>query len=313
MKKVIVAGGAGFIGYHLIQKLLKKNCHVTCIDSLVTGNKDHIQHFCQHPHFIFIEHEIQKSIDIEAKEIYNLACPASPKAYKKNPLYTLDTNYLGTKNLLELAKKYQAKFFQASTSEIYGDPLEHPQQERYYGNVNCFGVRACYDEGKRVAETLCYEYCKTFGVDVRIARIFNTYGPKMRVDDGRAVSNFIQQALCNQPLTIFGSGAQTRSFCFVEDLIEGIEHLMHAPLCNTPVNLGNPEEISILSLAQKILEICQSSSSICFLPIEQDDPKIRKPDIAQASRLFNWKPKVSIDQGLRFTVEDFFARIAASR
>lgn len=313
MKKVIIAGGAGFIGYHLSKSFLEKGCSVTCLDSLVTGSLHNIQMLSCYSHFVFVKHDVRNFIDLEADEIYNLACPASPKAYQQDPIYTLDTNYLGTKNLLELAKKYKAKFFQASTSEIYGDPVEHPQKESYLGNVNCFGVRSCYDEGKRVAETLCFEYAKLYGLDIKIARIFNTYGPRMKFDDGRAISNFITQALQGKPLTIFGDGSQTRSFCYIEDLIKGIEALIQTPSITEPINLGNPEEISILDLAKKIIKQCGSQADLRFLPIHKDDPKLRKPDISKASSLLCWNPRVSIDRGLELTIQDFAVRKNLSR
>lgn len=305
MKKVIIAGGAGFIGYHLSKSFLEKGYSVICLDSLVTGSIENIQMLSCYPHFVFVKHDVRNFIDLEVDEIYNLACPASPKAYQQDPLYTLDTNYLGTKNLLELAKKYKAKFFQASTSEIYGDPLEHPQRESYLGNVNCFGLRSCYDEGKRVAETLCFEYAKLYDLDIKIARIFNTYGPRMKFDDGRAISNFITQALEGKPLTIFGDGSQTRSFCYVEDLIKGIEALIQTPSIKEPINLGNPEEVSILELAKKIINKCKSSSTLDFLPIDKDDPKLRRPDITKALQLLNWRPQITIDQGIAVTIKDF--------
>jgi UDP-glucuronate decarboxylase len=305
MKKVIIAGGAGFIGYHLCKRMLDKNCDVICVDNLITGSLHNMEKWLKHPHFKFIAQDIREPLQLEAQEIYNLACPASPKAYQQDPLFTLDTNYLGTKNLLELAKKNKALFFQASTSEIYGDPQEHPQKESYQGNVNCCGLRACYDEGKRVAETLCFEYSRLFGLDIKVARIFNTYGPKMKQDDGRAVSNFIVQAILHKELTIYGDGTQTRSFCYVEDLIQAIERLMRTPAVKEPINLGNPEEISILELAKKIIKQCKSSSTLSFFPIDQDDPKLRRPDITQAMMLLGWQPQTSIDQGIAFTIKDF--------
>lgn len=312
MKKVIIAGGAGFIGFHLTRRLLQQGCAVICVDNLSTGDAYHVENLSRYPHFFFYPHDITFPFDIEADVIYNLACPASPLHYQKDPLHTLDTNYLGTKHLLNLAHKYKAVFFQASTSEVYGDPLEHPQKESYLGNVNTMGLRACYDEGKRVAETLCFEYARKFDVHIHVARIFNTYGPRMRFDDGRVVSNFICQALENKPLTIYGNGHQTRSFCYIEDLLDAIELMMQQRVY-CPINLGNPEEFSILELARKILVFTKSSSWMQFLPVDKDDPKVRSPDITQATHVLGWKPKIHIDQGLMWTIENFKQRKGLSK
>ncbi|WP_456420235.1 UDP-glucuronic acid decarboxylase family protein [Methanocaldococcus infernus] len=327
MKTILVTGGAGFIGTNLIKKLLEDKNKVICIDNMYTGRLDNIKKFLNNPNFEFIKHNITKPIKIkeEIDEIYNLACPASPPHYQKNPIFTLNTSIFGIINILELAKEHEAKVLHASTSEVYGNPLEHPQKEGYWGNVNPIGPRACYDEGKRAAETYCYEYWKEFNLDIRIVRIFNTYGPYMDPNDGRVVSNFIIQALKNRPLTIYGDGKQTRSFQYIDDLVEGMLKYMEINKekleyklkekfnWNTiPVlNMGNPEEeFTILELAKKVLELIpESKSKIEFKPLPQDDPIKRKPDITMAKKILGWKPKVRLEEGLRKTIKYFYTII----
>ena len=305
-KRVVITGGAGFLGSHLCLNKLKEGCLVTCVDNLFTGNLDNLEQCIHHPNFTFIEHDICEKIDLLADEIYNLACPASPVHYQNNPIQTLKTNVYGTMNLLELAVKYRAKFFQASTSEVYGDPEIHPQVESYWGHVNPIGVRSCYDEGKRCAETLCFDFHRKYGIPIRLARIFNTYGPHMHPQDGRVVSNFIMQALEDKPLTIYGQGKQTRSFCFVDDLIEAIVLLMDLEGGMIgPINLGNPHEWDMLDLVEAVLKITGSKSPLVFCPLPQDDPKQRKPDISQAKTLLGWEPRVQLYEGLERTVAYF--------
>lgn len=301
MKKILIAGGAGFIGSHLCKKLLEENNEVICIDNLLTGQKNNIYN---HKNYTFINHDIVNPIDIKVDEIYNLACPASPKQYFKYPIYTTKISVIGTLNLLELADKYNAKFLQASTSEVYGDPLIHPQTEEYFGNVNTIGPRACYDEGKRCAETLCSNFKREKNINVKIVRIFNTYGPNMRIDDGRVISNFIIQALKNQDITIYGDGKQTRSFCYVDDLVDGLIKMMNSNETG-PINLGNPEEYSIIDVAKKIIKITKSKSKIKFLNKLEDDPQLRKPEITKAKKLLKWSPKINFDEGLKKTIEYF--------
>lgn len=305
MKKILVAGGAGFIGSHLTKKLLNEGHYVICVDNLLTGQKENIQ---SNKNFKFIHHDITKPIDIKIDEIYNLACPASPKQYFKYPIYTTKISVIGTLNLLELASKHNAKYLQASTSEIYGDPLIHPQTEEYFGNVNPIGPRACYDEGKRCAETLCSDFKREKNLDIKIVRIFNTYGPNMKIDDGRVISNFITQALQNKNLTIYGNGSQTRSFCYVDDLVEGLIKMMNSNYSG-PINLGNPEEYTILEVAKKIIKLTNSKSKIIFLNALENDPKLRKPNINKAKKLLNWRPKFSFDEGLTHTINYFKGKI----
>ncbi|WP_024789495.1 UDP-glucuronic acid decarboxylase family protein [Lebetimonas sp. JH292] len=301
MKKILIAGGAGFIGSHLCKKLLEENNEVICIDNLLTGQKNNIYN---HKNYKFIKNDIINPIDIKVDEIYNLACPASPKQYFKYPIYTTKISVIGTLNLLELAYKYNAKFLQASTSEIYGDPEVHPQTEEYFGNVNTIGPRACYDEGKRCAETLCSNFKREKNINVKIVRIFNTYGPHMRADDGRVISNFIVQALTNKDITIYGDGKQTRSFCYVDDLVNGLIKMMNSNE-NGPINIGNPEEYSIIEVAEKIINLTNPKSKIKFLNKMEDDPKVRKPDIKKAKKLLNWQPKISFNEGLKKTIKYF--------
>ncbi|MEM0360274.1 MAG: UDP-glucuronic acid decarboxylase family protein [Candidatus Diapherotrites archaeon] len=306
MKTAIVTGGAGFIGSHLCDTLLEMDLKVIAIDSLITGNKENIEHLKKNKRFCFIKKDIVKPITIKEKTdfVFNLASPASPVDYQKIPMQTILANSIGTKNMLDFALKKKAVFLQASTSEVYGDPLEHPQSETYNGNVNITGPRACYDESKRFAETLCTYYCKEFNLKTRIARIFNTYGPRMRKNDGRVIPNFITQALAGKPLTVYGDGKQTRSFCYVSDLVEGIVKLAFSNY-QKPVNLGNPEELTMTELAEKIKTLTGSNSKIVFTKLPEDDPAKRKPDISIAERELNWKPKTSIEEGLKKTIEFF--------
>lgn len=306
MKRILVTGGAGFIGNHLCRRLLSEGNFVICLDNFFTGLKRHIEDLLPNPNFQLIEHDIVEPIDIECEQIYNLACPASPPHYQYDSVKTMKTSVLGIINMLEIAKKYNATILQASTSEVYGNPLIHPQNETYWGNVNPIGVRSCYDEGKRAAETLMMDYHKQYGVNARIIRIFNTYGPNMDPKDGRVVSNCIMQALNNKDITIYGDGSQTRSFCYVSDLVDGMMKMMNnSQGFIGPVNLGNPSERTVLDLAQKIIELTNSKSKIVFLPLPSDDPVKRKPDISLAKKELNWEPKVDIVDGLTNTIEYF--------
>ena len=306
MKTILVTGGAGFIGNHLCRRLLDEGNYVICLDNFFTGLKRHIADMISNPNFELVEHDIIEPIDIKADRIYNLACPASPPHYQYDSVKTMKTSVLGIINMLELAKKYNATILQASTSEVYGNPLVHPQKETYWGNVNPIGIRSCYDEGKRAAETLMCDYHRQYGVDIRIIRIFNTYGPNMDPKDGRVVSNCIMQALKGKNITIYGDGSQTRSFCYVEDLVEGIILMMNNKNGFTgPVNLGNPSERTVLDLAQKVLELTGSKSKLSFLPLPSDDPVKRKPDISIAKAELGWEPKVDIVDGLKKTIEYF--------
>jgi len=306
MKKILVTGGAGFLGSHLCDRLVSQGHHVLCVDNYFTGSKSNIKHLLSHPNFEVIRQDVCFPLYVEVDEIYNLACPASPKSYQSDPIQTIKTSVLGAYNLLGLAKRTKARILQASTSEIYGDPLIHPQQESYWGNVNPLGPRACYDEGKRAAETLFMDYYRQHNVDIRIARIFNTYGPRMGVDDGRVVSNFIVQALQGQHLSIYGTGHQTRSFCYVDDLVDGILALMSSSVVGPhPVNLGNPTETTVRSLAEQILHLTNSSSTMESLPLPVDDPQQRKADITRAVQTLGWEPKVPLTQGLQKTISYF--------
>lgn len=304
----LVTGGAGFIGSHLCEALLARGEEVLCLDNFFTGKKSNIQHLLGNPRFELIRHDITHPIYLEVDRIFNLACPASPVHYQINPVKTIKTNVLGALNVLGLAKRVKARVLQASTSEIYGDPLEHPQKETYWGNVNPIGPRSCYDEGKRVAEALFFDYYRQNNVDIRVVRIFNTYGPRMLVNDGRVVSNFIVQALKNEPITVYGDGSQTRSFCYISDLVEGLLKMMDCDGFVGPVNLGNPAEYTILELAQMIKELTNSKSEIVFKPLPKDDPTRRRPDISLAREKLNWEPKVSIRDGLLKTI-DYFKKI----
>jgi UDP-glucuronate decarboxylase len=307
----MITGGAGFIGSHLCERLLADGHEVLCVDNLFTGRRVNIAKLLDNHAFEFMRHDVTFPLYVETDEIYNLACPASPVHYQFDPVQTTKTSVHGAINVLGLAKRTKAKVFQASTSEVYGDPTVHPQVESYWGNVNPIGPRACYDEGKRCAETLFFDYYRQHKLNIRVARIFNTYGPRMLPNDGRVVSNFIVQALKGEPITVYGKGDQTRSFCFVSDLVEGFVRFMAAPDTVTgPMNLGNPVESTILELAEKVIQMTKSSSKIVHKPLPQDDPVRRKPDISQARNTLNWEPKVSIDEGLAQTI-DYFRRQTA--
>ena len=309
--RAIVAGGAGFLGSHLCERLLESGYEVVCVDNLRTGALGNIDHLADHPCFTFLRHDVTEPLAVGADEIYNLACPASPVHYQSDPIQTLKTSVFGALNLLELAQRTGAKILQASTSEVYGDPHVHPQAESYWGHVNPVGPRACYDEGKRCAETLFSDYRRQRGVDARIARIFNTYGPRMQPDDGRVVSNFIEQALRDRPLTVYGNGTQTRSFCYVTDLVDGLVRLMATPgKVDTPVNLGNPIEYTVLELAQLVIQLTASRSKVIFEPLPKDDPARRCPDVGAARKLLKWAPGVSLSQGLKRTIACFEERFA---
>ncbi len=305
MKVILVTGGAGFIGSHLCIKLLKLNYKVICLDNLITGSKNNIINLFNEDNFEFIEHDINFKINLNVDYIFNLACPASPIKYKKNPVETITTNVLGSLNILEIARKNNARILQASTSEIYGDPMVHPQSEDYWGNVNPIGPRACYDEGKRAAETLFYDYNRGFGIEIRVARIFNTYGPKMAFDDGRVVSNFITQSLSNKTISIYGDGKQTRSFCYIDDLIDALITLMFQSDRILPINLGNPQEVSILDLAKLVCKLANSKSKVVFLEKPLDDPIRRKPNITIAEKELNWYPEISLEKGLLNSIDYF--------
>lgn len=311
-KPILITGGAGFLGSNLIDKLVSSGQKVLCLDNFYTGNKDNIQHLENHPLFDCIEHDICNPIDLEVSAIYNLACPASPVHYQADPIRTWKTSVLGVLNMLELARKNHVRIFQASTSEVYGDPLVHPQTENYWGNVNPIGLRSCYDEGKRSAETLCYDYMRKYLLPVKIIRIFNTYGPRMHISDGRVVSNFIIQALKEEPITVYGDGAQTRSFCYVDDLIEGIIKMMDSPKdLIGPINLGKPEEFTILELAHLVLELTGSKSKVIYEDLPKDDPKQRKPDITQAKSKLNWSAETPLKKGLYQTILYFEALLSS--
>ena len=304
--RVLVTGGAGFLGSHLCDRLLRDGNDVICIDNLFTGSKDNIRHLLGNPYFEFIRHDVTQPVYVECDQIYNLACPASPKWYQKDPIYTFKTSVYGSMNCLGLAKRTGARILQASTSEVYGDPLMHPQPESYWGNVNTTGIRSCYDEGKRAAETLFFDYHRKDKVDIKVMRIFNTYGPRMDIGDGRVVSNFIVQALSGDDITIFGDGKQTRSFCYVDDLIEGMVRMMNSKGGFTgPVNIGNPDEFTIRELAEIIIELTDSRSKIVYRPLPSDDPVQRKPLIDLARNELDWKPEISLRDGLTKTIEYF--------
>lgn len=305
--RILVTGGAGFLGSHLCEKLLKNGAEVICLDNLYTGSKKNLEPLLAYPKFRFIEKDVCEAFDFEVDQIYNLACPASPVHYQADPVHTAKTSVFGAIHALDLARKYNAKVLQASTSEVYGDPEAHPQSEEYWGNVNPIGFRSCYDEGKRCAETLFFDYHRQYGTEVKVARIFNTYGPRMLPNDGRVVSNFIVQALKNDPITIYGEGTQTRAFCYVDDLIEGLIRLMATEDGFTgPVNLGNPSEFQILELARKVIALTGSSSDLIFNPLPSDDPRQRKPDITLAAAALSWAPQIPLDTGLKSTI-DYFA------
>ena len=305
-KRILITGGAGFLGSHLCDRLVEERHDVLCLDNFFTGTKRNINHLLGKPNFELIRHDLVQPIFIEADEIYNLACPASPIHYQHNPVKTIKTCVMGAINMLGLAKRVKAKILQASTSEIYGNPIVHPQKEDYWGNVNTIGIRSCYDEGKRCAETLFFDYYRQNKVNIRVVRIFNTFGPRMHPNDGRVISNFIVQALKNQDITVYGQGTQTRSFCYVDDLIEGLIRMMNGPDDFIgPVNLGNPDEFSILGLAEMIVSLTDSRSKIIFKPLPQDDPLQRQPDITLATKCLDWEPKLNLEEGLKKTIEYF--------
>ena len=305
-KKILITGGAGFIGSHICEKLLSLENKIYCVDNLITGKKDNISHLINDKNFSFIKKDINKKIFFKVNKIYNLACPASPVKYQKNPIDTVKASVLGSLNLLQLANSVNAKILQASTSEIYGDPQEHPQKETYNGNVNPVGFRSCYDEGKRCAETLFFDYYREKKVKIKVARIFNTYGPRMDFFDGRVISNFINQCLKNQKITVYGKGNQTRSFCYIDDMVDALIKLMNSENNFTgPVNLGNPQEVNIFSIAKKIKKLTKSKSKIIFMALPKDDPIKRKPDISLAKKKLKWKPKINLDLGIKKTIEYF--------
>jgi UDP-glucuronate decarboxylase len=307
--RILVTGGAGFIGSHLCERLLNEGNEVICLDNFFTGRRENILPLLDNPRFELLRHDVIEPILLEVDQIYNLACPASPIHYQYNPVKTVKTSVMGMINMLGLAKRVRARILQASTSEVYGDPLVHPQPEEYWGNVNPIGLRSCYDEGKRIAETLMMDYHRQNKVDTRIARIFNTYGPRMLENDGRVVSNFVVQALRGESLTLYGAGDQTRSFCYVDDLVEALTRLMNSTDLHEPVNLGNPGEFTIRQLAEEVVRICESKSDVVFMPLPQDDPKQRKPNIARAQELLGWNPTIPLREGLEKTVAYFRNRL----
>lgn len=312
MKRILVTGGAGFLGSHLTERLLSKGQEVIVVDNFFTGNKKNIQAFRKDSNFEFIRHDVMNPLYVEVDEIYNLACPASPVHYQHNPVQTTKTSVYGSLNMLGLAKRTGAKILQASTSEVYGDPEIHPQTEDYWGKVNPIGIRACYDEGKRVAETLFFDYNRMYDIDIKVVRIFNTYGTKMNINDGRVVSNFIVQALQGNNITLYGNGLQSRSFCYVDDLVDGLISMMatHKSVVG-PINLGNPKEFTMLELASKIIELTNSNSEIVYKPLPQDDPRQRQPDISKAKEILKWQPKIELEEGLLKTINYFKGEINA--
>lgn len=309
MKRVLVTGGAGFLGSHLCDSLIEAGNDVICLDNLFTGSKDNIRHLLLNPYFEFIRHDVTEPIYLEVDQIYNLACPASPVHYQSNPIKTAKTSVLGAMNMLGLAKRVKARILQASTSEVYGNPEVHPQPEEYWGKVNPIGIRSCYDEGKRLAETLFFDYHRQNGVDIRVIRIFNTYGPRMNPSDGRVVSNFIVQALKGEDITVYGEGMQTRSFCYVDDLIDGMVRMMETEAFTGPVNLGNPGEFTMLELAEKIIALTGSSSQIVHKPLPSDDPLQRRPVIDLAKEKLGWEPTIHLEEGLKKTIAYFRDRL----
>ncbi|MCB1622805.1 MAG: SDR family oxidoreductase [Thiothrix sp.] len=312
-KRILVTGGAGFVGSHLCERLVNQENDVICLDNFFTGTKDNVKHLLSNPHFELMRHDVTFPLYIEVDEIYNLACPASPVHYQHDPVQTTKTSVHGAINMLGLAKRTRAKILQASTSEVYGDPEVHPQPEEYWGRVNPIGIRSCYDEGKRCAETLFFDYHRQHKLRIKVARIFNTYGPRMHPNDGRVVSNFIMQALRGDPISIYGEGQQTRSFCYVDDLVSGLIKLMESPNEVTgPINLGNPSEFTIRELAEKVIELTGSRSELAFHPLPSDDPKQRQPDIARAKTLLDWQPSVPLKPGLKETIQ-YFQRFVRDR
>lgn len=314
-KRYLVTGGSGFLGSHLCDRLIERGDEVLCVDNFQTGRKENVEHLLDHPRFELLRHDVCEPLRVEVDAIFNLACPASPVHYQTNPIQTTKTSFLGAFNMLGLAKRIGARIFQASTSEVYGDPKVHPQREDYWGHVNSTGIRSCYDEGKRVAESLFYDYHRTHGVDVRVARIFNTFGPRMHPHDGRVVSNFIVQALTGQPLTIYGDGSQSRSFCYAHDLVDAFVRYMDAESDDPsaligPINLGNPNEFTIAELAEHVLALTGSNSPIEYRPLPSDDPTQRCPDIGRAKQVLDWEPTTQLDEGLAHTV-DYFAKLLA--
>lgn len=311
-KRVLITGGAGFLGSHLCERLLNEGCDVLCVDNFYSGVKGNVTHLLANPHFELLRHDVTFPLYVEVDEIYNLACPASPIHYQRDPVQTTKTSVHGAINMLGLAKRTKARILQASTSEVYGDPEIHPQPEGYWGRVNPIGIRSCYDEGKRCAETLFFDYHRQHGVQIKVARIFNTYGPRMHPEDGRVVSNFIVQALRGQDLTIYGSGQQTRSFCYVDDLIDGLVRLMSSPQDVTgPINIGNPVEFTIRELAETILRKVGGRSTLITMPLPEDDPRQRRPDISQAKSMLDWVPRIGLDEGISRTIEYFKHRLAS--
>jgi UDP-glucuronate decarboxylase len=309
-RRILVTGGSGFLGSHLCERLLKEGHEVICLDNFFTGSRANVEHLFDDHRFELVRHDVTDPLTMEVDEVYHLACPASPIHYQRNPVRTIRTAVQGTLNMLDLAREAKARILIASTSEVYGDPVEHPQRESYWGNVNPIGPRACYDEGKRAAETLFFDYRRTRGVRIKVARIFNTYGPRMHEDDGRIVSNFVAQALKGEPLTVYGDGRQTRSFCYVDDMVQALLALLESPEEVTgPVNLGNPEELPVLAVAERVLELTGSASPVRFLPLPADDPRRRRPAIERARSLLGWRPRVRLDEGLRSTIEDFRRRL----
>ncbi len=312
-KRILITGGAGFLGSHLCERLLNEGNEIFCLDNFFTGTKENVAHLIDNPYFEIIRHDVEFPLHLEVDEIYNLACPASPPHYQHNPIHTNKTSVLGAINMLGLAKRQNAKIMQASTSEVYGDPHVHPQTEDYWGNVNPIGIRSCYDEGKRCAETLFFDYYRQHNLKIKVARIFNTYGPNMHPNDGRVVSNFIIQALKGEDITIYGDGSQSRSFCYVDELIDGFIRLMASDDFTGPVNLGNPVEFTIKELAEKIIEMTNSTSKLSLNPLPQDDPKQRQPDITLAKKELDWEPKIKLEEGLKKTIAYFDGLIKEGR
>ena len=313
-RRVLVSGGAGFLGSHLCERLLEQGCQVLCVDNFFTGARYHLEHLLDHKHFELLRHDITHPLFVEVDEIFNLACPASPIHYQRDPVQTTKTSVIGAINMLGLSKRLKIKILQASTSEVYGDPAVHPQSEDYWGHVNPIGTRSCYDEGKRCAETLFFDYRRQHHLPIKVVRIFNTYGPRMHPNDGRVVSSFILQALRNQDITIFGEGEQTRSFCYVDDMVEGFVKMMDtAPDITGPINLGNPNEMTVRELAEKILDLTGSRSKIVHRPLPEDDPKRRRPDISEADRVLDWRPTTPLKEGLEKTIPYFEQLLAEGR